>query len=145
MTPRVKSSREQDQHQHDHQVFHHQPADGDAAVDRTQRATGLQGTQQDYRAGHREAQPQHQRTARAPPPCPCGCRAEQGGHRDLREGARDRDPAHCEQIFHGEMQSHAEHHEHDADLSQLPGEGQIGDESGRGGTDDDTRDEIPDQ
>ena len=47
----------------------------------------------------------------------------------MRDGSRDRDTAHGEQLFDVKLQTDAEHQENDADLRKLLGERGVRDES----------------
>ena len=71
--------------------------------------------------------------------------ADAGREDDLAKGAGNHHPPYGQQIGHGEMQAHAEHQQHDADLGQLAREGAIGDEAGSIGADRHPRDEVADQ
>ena len=69
---------------------------------------------------------------------PAECLNEHGPqhrrHHALRHSARDRDPAHGEQLLDVELQAHAKHQQDDADLGQLLSEVRVGHEPGRIGT-----------
>ena len=60
--------RQQHQHQDHHEVFHHEPADGDAAVQRLEHAAALERAQQHHGARNGQRQTEHERGAEAPAP-----------------------------------------------------------------------------
>ena len=66
----------------------------------------------------------------APAPHQREAEANAGGDHDLTDGTEQHHPPHSQQIGHGEMQAHAEHQQHDADLGQLAGDDVISDEAG---------------
>ena len=115
-------------------------------LQRVQHAARLQRAQQHHRAGHRQRQAEHQRARRRSSPTRCAsARAERGGHRDLHHRARDRDPAHRQQVVEREVQADAEHQQHHADLGQLRGEADVGHEARRGRPDQHAGQQVADQ
>ncbi len=63
---------------------------------------------------------------------------------DLHDGAGDRDAPHRQKLGKGEMQAHAEHQQHHADLGQLLGQMGVGDEPRRERPDRDAGQQIAD-
>ena len=113
--------RQQYQHQHHRQVFHHQPANRDAAVQRIQLAAAFQRAQQYHRAGHRQRQTKYQRRAEAPAPIMRDSGTQRGGHRNLQHRTGQRNLAHFQQIIQRKMQANAKHQQHHANFGQLAG------------------------
>ncbi len=70
--------------------------------------------------------PEHQAGPQGPAPGVGETDPDGGCYDDLPDRAGDRQPPHGQQIGDREVQTDAEHHEHDADLRQLTGEGAIG-------------------
>ena len=136
--------RQQDQHDDHHQIFDDQPADGDMTFRRGERVALLHGPQQDDRTGDGERQSQHQSGTGRPAPEISHGTPQQRRRDDLHDGAGHGDPAHRQQIVEREMQAHSEHQQDHADLRQLLGQTQIGDEAGSEGADGDARQEITD-
>ena len=64
--------------------------------------------------------------------------------RALRDGSRDRDPTHGEQLVQVKLQPDAEHQENHADLRQLLGERAVRDEARRVWTDQDPGEQVAD-
>ena len=81
-----------------HEVFHHQPTNGDAAIDGFDQASGFQSLEQHHCAGHGEAQAKHQCHAQTPAPHMSQAHAHDDGDQDLHNGTRDGDPADGHQI-----------------------------------------------
>ena len=96
-TQQTGQRRHQHQHQHAGQVFHHQPAHGNAAVHRVEhaRASRALSTPPCWRT---RATVQNQTAAHAPAHPPRQPHAQQGGHAHLHHRARHRQAAHREQI-----------------------------------------------
>ena len=122
---------EQHQHQHHDQIFDHQPANDDAAIDTVQLVTRLQGTQHHHGTGHRQRQPKHHRLAHRPAPPAAEQKTAQRSQRDLGHGTGQHNAAHRQQVFQGKMQSDPEHQQHHPQLGQLLGNAHIGGDAGR--------------
>jgi hypothetical protein len=102
-----------------HQVFHHQPADRDPAIARSDHAPRFERAQQHNRTRNRQRQSKDNARAERPIPQVGEAGAEGGGHHDLRERSGQRHPPHGEKVAHGKMHSHAEHQKDHAYLRQL--------------------------
>ncbi len=111
--------RQQDEDQHHGEVFDHQPADRDAAVDRFEHAAAFQRPQQHHRARHRQGQAEYDACAEAPTPKGRDRRTQSGRHCDLSYSARQRDAANRQQVVQGKVQPDAEHQQHHPDLGEL--------------------------
>jgi hypothetical protein len=61
----------------------------------------------------------------------------------LSEGTGESHPPHGEQFLEVELQADAEHEEDDPDLGKLVCQVFVGDEAGRIGADDESRDQVP--
>ena len=139
-----KNAGHQHQHQDRQQVFHDQPADRDVTGRRVQVPAVGQDADQHDRAGDRQRHAEHQSGAPCPPEPMGDDRAERRRHAALDERARDRHATDGEQFLDVKLQPDAEHQQNHADLGQLLGEMLVGHEAGRVRTDEDSREEIPD-
>ena len=70
--------------------------------------------------------------------------AEGGGHDALHDGSGDGDVFDGEQLFEVKLQADAEHQQDDADLGELLGHGDVGDEAGGVRADDDAGEQVAD-
>jgi hypothetical protein len=118
-----RQRRQQHQHQHHGQVFHHQPADRDAAGEAESRQPRLSSARSsttvlatDSAMPNTRAPPGSSPTGR-PMPTPMA-----RGHAICTMAPGMRDLAHREQVVQREMQADAEHQQHHADLGQLRGD-----------------------
>ncbi len=123
--------RQQDQQQNRRQILDDEPTDGDAAVDRLHLAALLQRAQQHHGAGAGEREAEDQRRAEMPAPIGGDADAERRGDGHLHHRARRGDVADGKEILEREMQADAEHQQNDADLGELIGKRDIGDEARR--------------
>ena len=142
---RAAQRRQHHEGQHHDEVFDDQPADRDPAALGFQDASFLQGADQDDRTGDRQRQTEDQPGPHGPAEAPRERHAEQGGDRDLNDGAGQGYGPDRHQIFKRKMQADREHQQNHADFGQLVGKRLIGDEPRRKGTDDDTGEQITDQ
>ncbi len=135
----------QDQSEHHRQIFHDQPADGDAAALGLHQTPLLHRSKQHNGACHRQRQPEHQTGADGPAHRHRHAEPQQRRDRNLHDGAGHGDRLHRKQVFQGEMQADAEHQQYDTELRQFVGERLVGDEAGRKRSRGDTGEEISDQ
>ena len=84
---------QQYQDQDHRQVFDHEPADGDAAVDGVKNAAIFQRPEEYDRARHGESETEHDPCAETPAPKGCDHHTERGRNRHLGNCARQCDPA----------------------------------------------------
>ena len=125
-----RDRRQEHQDQHGEEVLDHQPSHGDPAIGGVHQTAVLQRAEEHHRARDREAKPEDEACPPRPAPEMGHARAEQRGDRDLHRGAGQGDPSHRHQVVEREMNPHAEHQQDDADLGQLLGQGDVGDETG---------------
>lgn len=92
----------------------------------------------------RHGQAQHESPAKTPTEPFRQDDSDCGGGQALQEGAAHGDLADAHQIRNGEVQAHAKHQQHDADLSQLFGQVHIGNEARCEGTDRQARGDVSD-
>ena len=90
--------RQQDEDEDHDQILDHQPADGDASVDRIEDAARFQSAQQDDGAGDRQGEAEDQRGARFPAPEHGQAQAHGGGDGDLDDGAGNGDTLDRQQV-----------------------------------------------
>ena len=144
-TEHTGERRQQHQHQYRDEIFHHQPADGDAAIERVEDAPFFQRAQQHHGTGHGQGQAKDQSATEGPAPPVGQAHAHRRGDADLQDGAGQRNLAHVPQIVDGKVQADTKHHQHHPDLRQLPGYFRIRHKTGRGRSDDDAGGQIADQ
>ena len=84
---------QQYQDQDHHEVFDHEPADGDAAVDRVKKAAIFQCPEDYDRARHGESETEHDPCAETPAPKGRDHHTEGGRNRHLGNCSRQCDPA----------------------------------------------------
>ena len=131
---RLPPSRHRDRGQehedeHGEEVLDDQPAHRDPAIGRSRAAAVLQRAEEHHRARDREAEPEDEACPPGPAPEMGDARAEQRRHRDLHDGAGQRDASHRHQVVEREVNPHAEHQQDDPDLGELLGERDVGDET----------------
>ena len=117
--PDVGDDGQHHQRQHHHQILDDEPADGDAPLQGLQILAALQRPQQHHGTGGGESEAEHQAGDRIPPQQRGEPHAEQGGDRDLGDGAWDGDPLYRHQIAKGEVKPHPEHQQDHPQLCQL--------------------------
>ena len=111
-----------------------------------QHAAFLQRAQQHHGAGDRQRQSRTPGPARrSSPNSRASAPAEQRGDRHLHQRAGHGDAAHRQQVARREMQADAEHQQDHADLGQLAGQCQVGDEARRVRPDQHAGEQVADQ
>ncbi|KAG1190175.1 hypothetical protein G6F35_013970 [Rhizopus arrhizus] len=133
------------QRQHTGQVFHDQPADRDLAAHGFQQAAFLHGPKQHHGAGGGQRETEDDTVQGRPAHQPGHAPAEQGGHRDLADGAGNGDRLARHQVLQREVQANAEHQQHHAQFGQLVGQRLVGDEAGGERAYTDASNQITDQ
>ena len=95
------------------------------------------------RARHGDCQAEDDAGGPVPPVRDADQCAEQGRDKTLTKGTGESHPPYGEQFLEMELQADAEHEKNDPDLGELVRQVFVGDEAGRIGPDDESRDEVP--
>ena len=110
-------------HQHENQnreeILDDEPSDGDVSGQRLKLAVIRQHADQDHRAGYRQRQPKHDSRAPRPPQATDDRRGDHGRAKALDNRTGNSHALHGKQLSKMELQSDAEHEQHDADLREL--------------------------
>jgi hypothetical protein len=137
-----RQHRHEDQQENREEVFDDEPADGDVALRGREDPIVHEDAEQDDGARDCHCHSKDQAGLQLPAEEPEHKPAEGGSREALEDGARDRDVLHGEQVFEVEMEPDAEHEQDDAEFGELVGGGDIADEAGGVGADDDAGEEV---
>ena len=136
--------RHHDEHEDGQQIFDDEPADRDVSGPRVQVAIVGEDSDEDNRAGDREADPEDQPRRRRPAECVGDRHPQARGDDALRNRSWNGDPPDGDQLLDVKLQPDAEHQQDDADFGELLGHVAIRHEAGRVWAHEEPGNQIPD-